>query len=96
MSFIYPYKEVADASQSLYQALCVAHLLKGFGENNDVNDIPIDDLGGLFVRLVDHPLTIINELLSEMEPRNHDPDPGRHQPELVSIRDKQIDAGGAS
>ncbi len=92
----YSYDEVADASKRLYEALCVAYLLKGFGENNDVNDIPIDDLGGLFLRLVDHPLTIINELLSEMEPREHDPDPGTHQPVLVSIRDKQIDAGGAS
>ena len=32
MSFNYPYDEVVDASQSLYQALAVAHLLKGSGD----------------------------------------------------------------
>ena len=90
----YPYDAVADASASLYQALAVAHLLKGSGDGAPVRYT--DDLGALFVRLVDHPLTIVNELLSQMEPRDHDPDPGKHEPVLVSIRDKQIDAGGAS
>ncbi len=90
------YDEVVDASQRLYQALCVAHLLKGFGENNSVSDLDLDDLGALFGRLIDHPLTIVNELLSTMEPRDHDPNPGRHEPVLVSIKDKHIDAGGAA
>ena len=58
MNFIYSHDEVVKASQSLYQALAVAHLLRGFGENNSVEDLELDDLGGLFVRLVDHPLTI--------------------------------------
>ncbi len=93
MNFIYPYKEVADASASLYQALAVAHLLKGSGDGAPV--YYIDDLGALFVRLIDQPLTIVNELLSTMEPRDHDPDPGKDKPELVSISAKQIDAGGA-
>ncbi len=93
----YSYDEVVDASKRLYEALCVAHLLKDVADDGHyVKYMDMGDLGGLFVRLVDPPLTIINELLSEMEPRDHDPDPGRHQPVLVSIRDKQIDAGGAS
>ena len=96
MSFPYSYDEIVDASHRLYQALSLANLLKGFGENNSVSDLELDDLGALFVRLIDHPLTIVNELLSQIEPRDHDPDPGRHEPVLVSIKDKQIDAGGAS
>ncbi len=92
MSFIYPYDEVADASARLYQALAVAHLLKNSADGPTV--YYTDDLGALFVRLVDQPLTIVNELLSEMEPRDHDLDPGRHQPVLASIKDKQLDAGG--
>ncbi len=95
MNFIYPYKEVADASKRLYEALCVAHLLKDVADDGHyVKYMDMGDLGGLFVRLVDPPLTIINELLSEMEPRDHDPDPGRHEPVLVSMSKKQ-DAGGA-
>ena len=94
MNFVYSYDEVVDASQSLYQALAVAHLLKGIDYDERVRYI--DDLGALFVRLVDPPLTIVNELLSQMEPRDHDPDPGKDKPVLVSIRDKQIDAGGVS
>jgi len=91
MSFdVYPYDEVADASARLYQALAVAHLLKGSGDGAPV--YYTDDLGALFVRLVDQPLTIVNELLSTMEPG--DPDSGQHKPELVSISKKQ-DAGGA-
>ena len=97
MSFnAYSYDEVVDASASLYQALSVAYLLKGLDDDSSVlMDMDVGDLGALFVRLVDHPLTIVNELLSEMEPRDHDPDSGRHQPVLVSIRDKHIDTGGA-
>ena len=95
MSFnAYSYDEVADASQRLYQALAVADLLKRVECDDRVPYI--DDLGGLFVRLVEQPLTVVNELLSTMEPRDHDPDSGRHQPVLVSIRDKQIDPGGAA
>ena len=96
MSFnTYSYDEVADASASLYQALSVAHLLKGLDEDARIYSTQLEDLGALFIRLVDYPLTIVNELLSEMEPRDHDPDPGRHQPVLVSIRDKHMDPGGA-
>ena len=95
MSFdAYSHDEVHDASRRLYQALCVARLLKGFGENNSVADLELDDLGALLVRLVDQPLTIVNELLSTMEPRDNDPDPGKHEPVLVPISEKQI--GGAS
>ena len=93
MSFNYPYNKVADASNRLYQALAVAHLLKGSADGAPV--YYTDDLGALFVRLIDQPLTIVNELLSTMEPAAHDPNPDQHKPELVSIRDKQIDAGGA-
>jgi len=96
MSFnAYSYDAVVDASQSLDQARCVAYILKGLDEDARIYSTELQDLGALFVRLVDHPLTILYELQSEMEPRNHDPDPGQHKPELVSIRDKQIDAGGA-
>ena len=90
----YSYDEVVDASQSLYQALAVADLLKRVECDDRVPYI--DDLGALFVRLVDPPLTVVNELLSEMEPRDHDPDPGRDKPVLISIGEKQIDAGGAT
>ena len=92
MSFQYPYDDVADASQRLYQALAVAHLLKRV-ECDDHVPYP-DDLGALFVRLIDQPLTIVNEFLSAMEPG--EPDSGKHEPVLVSITDKQIDAGDTS
>ena len=87
MSFNYPYDAVVDASQSLYQALAVAYLLKSLGDERP--DIDHGDLGSLFVRLVDQPLTIVNELLSTMEPSAHDPDPGQHKPVVVSMSKKQ-------
>ena len=94
MSFnAYSYDEVADASARLYQALCVAEILKSCGDEGEVQDL--GDLGALFIRLVDYPLTIVNELLSEMEPREHHPNPGKHEPVLVSIKDKEIHSGGA-
>ncbi len=88
----YPYDDVADASARLYQALAVAHLLKGSADGAPV--YYADDLGALFVRLVQPSLSVVNELLSTMEPG--DPDPGKHEPVLASISDKQINAGGAS
>ena len=90
----YPYDEVADASARLYQALAVAHLLKGSADGAPV--YYTDDLGALFVRLVDQPLTIVNELLSTMEPGDQDPGLGKNEPVLVSITDKQIGEGGAN
>ncbi len=92
MSFPYLYDEVHDAAHSLYQARAVADLLKRVECDDRVPYI--DDLGALFVRLVDPPLTVVNELLSDMEPTAHDPDPGQHKPVLVSMSKKQ-DAGGA-
>ena len=92
----YSYDEVEDAKQRLYQALSLAQLLRGFGENNSFSDIEVDDMGQLFVRLIDQPLTIINELLTQMATRDDDPDPGKHESVLVSITEKQIDAGGAA
>ena len=92
MGFVYSYDAVADASARLYQALAVADLLKRVECDDRVPYI--DDLGALFVRLVDPPLTVVNELLSDMEPTAHDPDPGQHKPVLVSMSKKQ-DAGGA-
>ena len=90
----YSYDEVADASKRLYEALCVATLLKDVADDGHyVKHMDMGDLGGLFVRLVDPPLTIINELLSEMEPGDHGP--GKHEPIVVSIKDKQADAGDA-
>ncbi len=91
MNFPYSHDAVADASARLYQALAVAHLLKGSADAGPV--CYTDDLGALFVRLVDQPLTIVNELLSTMEPG--DTDPGKHEPVLVSITDKQVDTGDA-
>ncbi len=93
-NFNYPHGEVVKASQSLYQALAVAYLLKSLGDERP--DIDHGDLGSLFSRLVNPPLDILRELESNMEPGAHDPDPGRHQPVLVTIGDKQIDAGGES
>ena len=87
MSFnAYAYDEVVDASQRLDEALTVAHLLKTLGDERP--DIDHGDLGSLFIRLIDPPLTIICELLSHLEPRDHDPDPGKHEPVLVSISEK--------
>ena len=88
----YSHKDVADASARLYQALAVAHLLKGTGDDSD-SVMYLDDLGALFVRLIDQPLTIVNELLSHMEPRDHDPDPGKHEPVLVPISEKRAADG---
>ncbi len=98
MSFnAYSYDEVADASSRLYQALTVATLLKDVADDGHyVKYMDMGDLGTLIERLVGHPLTIVNELLSQMEPGDHDPNPGKHEPVLVSIKDKQIDAGGVS
>ena len=90
-NFNYPHDEVAKASQSLYQALAVAYLLKSLGDERPVA-MDMGDLGALFVRLINHPLTIINELESQIE--DDDPDPGKHQPEVVPIS-KQQDVGGA-
>ena len=90
MSFNYPYDDVVDASARLYQALAVAHLLKGSADGAPV--YYTDDLGALFVRLVNQPLTIVNELLSTMEPGDQDP----REPVLASIGDKQIKTGGGS
>ena len=88
----YSYDEVVDASRSLDQALCVAYLLKGLGDRHVYMDL--GDLGALIARLVNPPLTIVNELLSEIEPGDRDPDPGKHEPVLVPIRNNQTDAGG--
>ena len=59
------------------------------GEDNSTVDVCFDDLGALLVRLIDRPLSIVNELLSQMEPRDHDPDPGKHEPVLVPISEKR-------
>ena len=91
---VYSYDEVVNASQSLYEALIVAYLLKAIGDEGPVKYMDLGDLGALFVRLVDPPLTVVNELLSDMEPTAHDPDPGQQKPVLVSMSKKQ-DAGGA-
>ena len=92
MSFNYPYDAVVDASRSLDQALCVAYLLKGLGDESP--DIDHGDLGSLIARLINPPLDILRELESGMEPRDNDPDPGTHKPVLVSMSKKQ-DARGA-
>ena len=90
------YDEVVDASQSLYQAQAVAYLPKGLGDeyNHQCNYMVLNDLGALFIRLIDCPLTVVNELLSEVKPGDHEPDPDKHQPVLVSMSKKQ-DTGGA-
>ncbi len=95
MSFnAYSYGEVANASKRLYEAHCVAYLLKDVADDGHyVKYMDMGDLGGLFVRLVDPPLTIINELLSEMQPGDHDPDPGKHEPVLVPISEKRAADG---
>ncbi len=87
MSFPYSYDKVADASASLFQALTVAQLLKTLGDERP--DIDHGDLGALFVRLVQPSLSVVNELLSTMEPGGHEPDPGKLEPVLVQA------AGGA-
>ena len=96
MSFnMYSHDEVVNATESLYQALCVAYILKGLGDDSDdLNYMHLNDLGALFIRLVDCPLKILNELRSETRDHDPDPNPGRHQPVLVPISKKQ-DAVGA-
>jgi hypothetical protein len=90
---MYSHDEVVEASESPYQALCVAYILKGLGDDSeDVDYLRLNDLGRLFIRLVDCPLTVLHKLRSTS--RDDDPDPGRHEPVLVSIKDKQLDAGG--
>ena len=97
MSFnICTHHEVVNASESLYQAQCVAYILKGLGDDSDdINYMHLNDLGALLIRLLDSPLTILHELRTAAGHNDPDPDPGRHEPVLVSIGDKQIDAGGA-
>ena len=59
----YSRDEVVEASESLYQALCVAYILKGLGDDSDdVNYMRLNDLGALFIRLIDCPLEILNKL----------------------------------
>jgi len=89
----YSHDEVVEASDSLYQALCVAYILKGLGDESRVNYMHLNDLGALIIRLIDCPLEILSKL--QRKTRDDDPDPGKHKPVLVSIKDKQIDAGGA-
>ena len=95
MSFnAYSYDEVADASQRLDEALIVATLLKDVADDGHyVRNMDMGDLGKLLVRLIDPPLTIICELLSHLEPRDHDPDPGNQEPVLVSISEKRAAEG---
>ena len=88
MSFVYSYDEVWDATKRLDEALTVAYLLKGYGDESPVGEMELGVLGALFVRLIRHPLSIVNELLSTMEPRDNDPDPGKHEPVLVPISEK--------
>ena len=88
--------DVLEATESLYQARCVAYILKGLGDDSDdINYMHLNDLGALLIRLLDSPLTILHELRTAAGHNDPDPDPGRHEPVLVSIGDKQIDAGGA-
>jgi len=90
---MYSHDEVVEASESPYQALCVAYILKGLGDDSeDVDYMRLNDLGRLFIRLIDCPLTVLHQLRSTS--RDDDPDTGRHEPVLVSIKDKQLDAGG--
>ncbi|MCH7822916.1 MAG: hypothetical protein IIA07_12935 [Proteobacteria bacterium] len=90
----YSHDEIVDASERLYEALSVADLLRGLRVGGDhIDNMHLNDLGGLLVRLMNPPLAILNELRSET--RDHDPDSGRQQPVLVSMRKKQ-DEGGAS
>jgi len=84
----FSHDEVVEASESLYQARCVAYILKGLGEDgDDINYMQLNDLGRLLIRLTDCPLTILSELRSET--RDDDPDPGKEKPVLVQS------AGGA-
>ena len=56
----------------------------------------MDTLAGIARPIINEVRNLADELHSDMQPRDHDPEPGKHEPVLVSIRDKQIDAGGAS
>ncbi len=65
---LYTHNEIVDASDRLYQALCVAELIKGLSENgNGITDLQTDDLGKLLIRLIDWPLTVLNGLRSETQ-----------------------------
>ncbi len=85
---MYSHDEAIEASESPYQALCVAYILKGLGDDSeDVDYMRLNDLGRLFIRLIDCPLTVLHKLRSTS--RDDDPDPGKHKPVLIRS------AGGA-
>jgi hypothetical protein len=85
---MYSHDEVVEASESLYQALCVAYILKGLGDDSeDVDYMRLNDVDRLFMRLIDCPLTVLHKLRSTS--RDDDPDPGNHKPVLIRS------AGGA-
>ncbi len=93
MSFPYSHDEIVDASERLYQALSVADLLRGLNHDSEgIDNMRLNDLGDLLVRLVDRPLAVLNELRSQTE--GGDPEPGRRESVVVSITDKQVDIGG--
>ena len=60
----------------------------------DIDISRLKDLGKLLFFLADQPSDVLGELSVAID--DDEPTPGQHKPELVSIRDKQIDAGGAS
>ena len=93
------HQNVTEAFDQLMFIKVVSLLLA----NQDCNEECISaersrDLGRLLFFLADHPSSVLGELESEKDdrPSDLDPDPGKHEPVLVSIGDKQIDAGGAS
>ena len=63
------------------------------GNEEDMSVDRLRDLGRLFFFLAEQPSDVLGELASERQPRDHDPDPGKHEPVLVPISEKRAAEG---
>ena len=90
------HQNVQDAYDQMMFIKVVCLLLANQGDGGDNIDVDrFMDLGRLLFFLAEHPSRVLGELESHMTPRDNDTDPGKHEPVLASIGDKQNDAGGA-
>ncbi len=88
-------KNAQQAFDFLMGLKVVSLLLANQDESGEDIDIPrLRDLGQLLFFLADQPSSVLGELSVSID--DDEPDPGRHEPVLVPITDRQIDAGGAS
>ncbi len=88
-------QNVQEAFDFLMGIKVIGLLLAHQDENIEEIDVSRQrDLGRLIFFLADQPSSVLGELSVAID--DDEPEPGRHEPVLAAIGDKQIDAGGAS